>query len=76
MVRFHGGCSGCTNQEDKGIEYCCNCQYFEADWNKPDLNPNSGDPKDIIRAEIKDRKERRVKHRLQDRIKHRIKLWG
>lgn len=35
---FHGGCHGCTMQQEKGLGYCTGCMYFEANWNLPDLN--------------------------------------
>jgi hypothetical protein len=34
---FHGGCIGCISQEINGVERCTGCQYFNAEWNKPDL---------------------------------------
>lgn len=38
MIKFHGGCAGCTRQEIDGLDTCMKCQYFDADWGKPDLN--------------------------------------
>ena len=39
---FHGGCFGCTLQEDNkeeiGVDICVQCQYFKPDWDLPDLN--------------------------------------
>lgn len=35
---FHGGCHRCSMQEKNGVEYCVGCQFFDADWNLPDLN--------------------------------------
>ena len=35
---FHGGCLRCKSQEKHGIRRCLGCQYFEADWDKPDLS--------------------------------------
>jgi hypothetical protein len=35
---FHGGCLQCKSQEKHGINRCLGCQYFEADWSKPDLS--------------------------------------
>lgn len=38
MEIFHGGCHGCTMQQKKGLGYCVQCQYFDANWDLPDLN--------------------------------------
>jgi hypothetical protein len=35
---FHGGCLQCKSQDKHGIRRCLGCQYFDADWNKPDLS--------------------------------------
>lgn len=35
---FHGGCLKCNSLEKNGIIRCMGCQYFQADWNKPDLS--------------------------------------
>ena len=32
---FHGGCDGCTQH----MSVCPSCQYMEADWTLPDMNP-------------------------------------
>jgi len=37
-VLFHGGCHGCTMQAKKGLGYCTGCQYFECNWELPNLN--------------------------------------
>lgn len=34
MYKFHGGCSGCSNE----LHVCPNCCYFFPDWKKPNLN--------------------------------------
>jgi len=34
---FHGGCLVCNTPHEKGIIVCLNCQYFNADWSKPNL---------------------------------------
>ena len=36
-VIFHGGCHGCSSHSIFGIERCRGCQYFRADWGKPNL---------------------------------------
>jgi hypothetical protein len=38
MELFHGGCHGCNMQSKVGIKGCVGCQYFEGDWNLPNLN--------------------------------------
>ena len=38
QIKFHGGCTGCTMQQKKGLGYCVGCQFFEGDWSLPDLN--------------------------------------
>ncbi len=57
MILFHGGCHGCTQQEihTEGADFCIGCQYFQADWSKPDLNNKPESLADTIRAEIKAR---------------------
>ena len=37
-VVFHGGCLGCVSQKEHGIQRCTGCQYFRANWDKPDLS--------------------------------------
>ena len=37
-IIFHGGCLGCLSQKLHGINRCTGCQYFKADWNKPNLH--------------------------------------
>lgn len=44
---FHGGCLICTMQNKYGIGFCTGCQFFDADWSKPDLSDNSN--KNFIR---------------------------
>ena len=39
MYHFHGGCTGCTLQ-DESIGHCAGCCYMEQDFtNYPDKNP-------------------------------------
>ena len=40
IIHFHGGCVDCTQQHDnkEGTKFCMKCQYFDANWNLPDLN--------------------------------------
>lgn len=37
VIIFHGGCIGCKSQMKHGIKKCVGCQYFAADWSKPNL---------------------------------------
>ena len=50
---FHGGCHGCTQQELHGTEFCYDCQYFDAKWDKPNLNNKPPNEVDIERERIK-----------------------
>ena len=50
-IDFHGGCRGCTMQEDHGVTKCVGCQYFKADWNLPYLNTGKSEEKE--RAETR-----------------------
>jgi hypothetical protein len=47
---WHGGCIGCIEQKRKGMNYCLGCQYFDAQWEKPDLSKTEGD---LMKQEIK-----------------------
>ena len=57
MIEFHGGCNGCTQQEDnkEGADFCINCQYFDADWSLKDLNNRKKTVAETAREEIKKR---------------------
>lgn len=35
---FHSGCLECKTPVKDGIGKCRGCQYFNSDWNKPDLS--------------------------------------
>lgn len=35
---FHGGCHGCKSQLALGVKRCLDCQYYNADWSKPNLH--------------------------------------
>jgi len=52
IIKFHGGCFGCTQQILHGTVFCYDCQYFDADWNKPDLNNRPPDEADLERARV------------------------
>jgi hypothetical protein len=42
-IQFHGGCGGCTTPLETGLGTCTLCQYFDAEWNLPNLNNNDKD---------------------------------
>lgn len=53
MVTFHGGCIGCTQQQDTcSTDICNGCQYFMAEWHLPNLNNEPLDETDKERAKI------------------------
>lgn len=56
QVIFHGGCNGCTRQDSHGVDGCFDCQFFDADWNKPDLNNRPPDREERLRKDIKSRR--------------------
>ena len=57
MVVFHGGCSGCTRQQTTGVDGCYDCRYFDAQWDKPDLNNRPPNHVERLRKDIKRRRE-------------------
>jgi len=61
MVLFHGGCNGCTQQLKRGVDYCYGCQYFEADWSKPNLSNRPPTKADLARMEVKERRGIKVR---------------
>ena len=52
MNLFHGGCHGCTQQDKHGPDFCFDCCYFDADWNKPNLNNEPPSEADITRLAV------------------------
>jgi hypothetical protein len=38
MIRFHGCCEGCTQQEVYGIDFCIQCRYFDGGPGLPNLS--------------------------------------
>lgn len=52
-VIFHGGCHGCTRQDEWGTGGCYACCYFDAEWYKPDLNNRPPTEAEIERERIK-----------------------
>lgn len=44
---FHGGCHNCTQQEINGVDFCIKCQYFNANWDLPNLNNYISDTEQI-----------------------------
>ncbi len=65
---FHGGCLRCVTPTEQGIGTCIGCQYFNANWDKPNLFKE--DPKVVAEREgelqwVKDHpdaKERKIFH--------------
>jgi hypothetical protein len=55
---FHSGCIGCTQQEQHGVDFCYDCQYFDGQWDKPSLFKSAITPLvDGMRQEVKRRRE-------------------
>jgi hypothetical protein len=52
MILFHGGCHDCTQQDKHGPDFCFDCCYFNADWNKPSLNNKPPSEADIMRLSV------------------------
>jgi len=57
IVRFHGGCSGCTQQlvQPEGYDFCVKCKYFDANWSLPDLSNRGLSESESLRMSIKER---------------------
>jgi len=53
--RFHGGCEGCSRQKELGVDRCVECQFFDANWDLPNLNNSLPSKADLKREEIKKR---------------------
>ena len=53
IYRFHGGCESCTQQEINNVYFCYDCQYFDADWKKPNLNNRPESATEIMRKKVK-----------------------
>ena len=52
MILFHDDCHGCTQQDKHGVDFCFDCCYFNADWNKPSLNNKPPSEADIMRLSV------------------------
>ena len=52
MFRFHGGCSGCKQQETHPTDFCMGCQYFAADWTLPNLNNRDKTDEEVERDRL------------------------
>lgn len=52
IYMFHGACSGCTQQEIHGLDFCRQCCNFNANWDLPDLNNRPLTPAEIKRAQM------------------------
>ena len=59
MIVFHGGCHGCTQQYRHGTDFCFDCCYFAAEWDKPDLNNRPPNEAEIERRKVISRRTRR-----------------
>lgn len=58
-VIFHGGCLDCNSQEIYGKHRCTGCQYFEANWQLPNLSTGHAEEEKRmkrIRAEFRNEK--------------------
>lgn len=55
MLAFHGGCDGCTQQMINAVEFCMSCQYFDGDWDLPNLSNKPPTPAELKRAELKEK---------------------
>jgi hypothetical protein len=53
IVKFHGGCEGCTQQLLHGLGVCKNCCYLDANWDLPSLNNVPTTDVDKLREQIK-----------------------
>jgi hypothetical protein len=55
LVRFHGACSGCTQQaiQKEGYDFCIACCNFDSNWNLPDQNNRKPTKADMLKLEIK-----------------------
>jgi hypothetical protein len=53
MIKFHGGCIDCTQQLLHGTDFCAGCCYFDAEWDKPNLNNSPPNEADLERARVK-----------------------
>jgi hypothetical protein len=54
LIYFHGGCLGCTQQQvQKSYTFCQGCQYFDANWDLPNLNNRPPTKAELLREKIK-----------------------
>jgi hypothetical protein len=53
MIQFHGGCAGCTQQESKGTDFCVGCQFFDGNWDLPNLSNRPPNKAEIERERLK-----------------------
>ena len=52
MIIFHGGCHKCTQQETNELDFCMGCQYFNANWDLPNLSNKPMNEADKVRADL------------------------
>ena len=57
IVLFHGGCVRCTQQLKHDLDFCYDCQYFEADWSKRDLSEKPETEAQRVRIEVRVRRQ-------------------
>jgi hypothetical protein len=79
MIKFHGGCFDCTQQEKHGTDFCFDCCYFAADWSKPSLNDKPPSQADIERQLVINRRMAMPRllsaHQVQIEWPRRIADW-
>jgi len=76
MISFHGGCAGCTQQEKHGVDFCYDCRFFDARWEKENLNNRPETTAERVRNEVilmrGDVKRRR---KVMDRLNTWMRRW-
>ena len=70
---FHGGCLSCTQQEKHGINFCYDCQFFDADWNKPNLSNSKPVVKTYFCNSYTQEKIKREREEEQNRVKRSVR---
>jgi len=57
---FHGGCLPCYSQEIYGTARCKGCQYYEPDWDLPDLTIQESEYKKYLKDKRFEMEEKEV----------------
>jgi hypothetical protein len=60
-ILFHGGCLGCTQQENNHIKFCIGCCYFKPDWSLPNLNNKPPTEMELIKEKMLEIENERIK---------------